>query len=149
MWVLACPLTFFLQSYYIRPSFFSESLNSRDSDPGVTWQVLLPPSPPRFVPCFFIARKIQLFFPSSTRVELWLPTLGALSSFVVDLFLFLQIYSKCHHGGIRTHGPILVLGTRVISRPPERPAKPVQKKCMSNPNKQKANQRLYFVSYRH
>ena len=34
-----------------------------------------PPSPVRFVPCIFIARRFQLFLPSSTRVELSLPTL--------------------------------------------------------------------------
>ena len=39
-----------------------------------------PPSPLRFVPSIFIARRFQLFLPSSTRVELCLPTLGALSS---------------------------------------------------------------------
>ena len=39
-----------------------------------------PPSPLQFVPCIFIARIFQLFLPSSIRVELSLPTLGALSS---------------------------------------------------------------------
>ena len=39
-----------------------------------------PPSPLRFVPCIFVARGRQPFLPSSTRVELRLPTLGALSS---------------------------------------------------------------------
>ena len=39
-----------------------------------------PPYPLRFVPCIFIARRFQLFLPSSTRVELGLPTPGALSS---------------------------------------------------------------------
>ena len=38
------------------------------------------PYPLRFVPCVFIARRFQLFLPSSTRVELFSPTLGALSS---------------------------------------------------------------------
>ena len=51
-----------------------------NSDPGSVMQVLLPPYPLRFVPCIFIARRFQLFLPSSTRVELCLPTLGALSS---------------------------------------------------------------------
>ena len=39
------------------------------------------PSPLRFVPSIFIARRFQLFLPSSTCVELCLPTLGALSNF--------------------------------------------------------------------
>ena len=40
-----------------------------------------PPSPLRYVPSFFMARVIHLHPPSSTRVELYLPTLlGALSS---------------------------------------------------------------------
>ena len=39
-----------------------------------------PPSPLRFVPCICIARRFKVFLPSSTRVELCLPTLRALSS---------------------------------------------------------------------
>ena len=39
----------------------------------------LPPYPLRFVFCIFIARRFQLYLPSSTRVELCSPTLGALS----------------------------------------------------------------------
>ena len=34
-----------------------------------------PPSSPRYVPCVFIAKRIKHFLPSSTRVELCLPTL--------------------------------------------------------------------------
>ena len=52
---------------------------SHNSDPG-SQQALLPPCPLRFVPRIFIARRFQLFLPSSTRVELCLPTLGAVSS---------------------------------------------------------------------
>ena len=61
-----------------------------------------PPSALWFVPCIFIARRFQLFLPSSTRVELRLPTLGA-----ETFFFTLQINSKSRHGGIRTHGPTL------------------------------------------
>ena len=39
-----------------------------------------PPSPVRFVPCILIAGLPQPFLPSSSRVELHIPTLGALSS---------------------------------------------------------------------
>ena len=45
-----------------------------------------PPSPLRFVRCIFIARRFQLFLPSSTRVELCLPTLRTLSSLSFLLF---------------------------------------------------------------
>ena len=44
-----------------------------------------PPSPLRLI---FIARRFQLFLPSSTRVELCLPTLRALSSSVDPFFSF-------------------------------------------------------------
>ena len=35
-----------------------------------------PPPPLRYSSCIFIARRVQHFLPSSTRVELGLPTLG-------------------------------------------------------------------------
>ena len=38
------------------------------------------PYPLLFVPCIFIAIRFQLFLPSSTRVELCFPTVGALNS---------------------------------------------------------------------
>ena len=61
----------------------------------------------RFVPFFFIAGKLQPSLPgSSTRVELRLRALGALSSSVYPL-LFLRIDSKSHRGAIRTQGPTL------------------------------------------
>ena len=54
-----------------------------------------PPTPLRFVPCIFIGRRFQLFLPSSTRIDLCLPTPGVLSA--VDPFSFLPINSKSHH----------------------------------------------------
>ena len=39
-------------------------------------------SPIRFVPCIIIAKIFRFFSPSSTRVELYLPTVGALRSFL-------------------------------------------------------------------
>ena len=65
-----------------------------------------PSSPLRQAPCVSIARRLQPFvLASPTRVELGLPTLGVLSF----SFLFLQLNSESHHGGIRTHGPTLLM----------------------------------------
>ena len=57
-------------------------IDSRNSDPGShsNSRLFSPPSPLRFTPCTFIARRLQPFLLSSTRVDLRLPTLGALSS---------------------------------------------------------------------
>ena len=54
--------------------FFSLLPPSRNSDPGSHSRLFSHPSPLRFVPCIFIARRIQHFLPSSTRVEVCLPT---------------------------------------------------------------------------
>ena len=77
-------------------SFFSIPLNifallfslppSRNSDPGSHGRLFSPPTHYDSCLAFFIARRFQLFLPSSTRVELCLPTLAALSA--VDLFFF-------------------------------------------------------------
>ena len=66
-----------------------------------------PPSPLRFVPCTFIARRFQLFLPLSTPVELCLPKLRALSSSSLLTF-FASMNSKSHHGGTGTPGLTLV-----------------------------------------
>ena len=50
----------------------------RNSEPWSLSRPFLPPYPLRFVPCIFIARIFQLSLPSSTRVELCLPSIGAL-----------------------------------------------------------------------
>ena len=72
--------TFFSIPFIIFALLFSLP-PSRNSDPGSRSRLF---SPPRrttgFVPCVFIARRFQLFLPSSIRVELCLPTLGVLSS---------------------------------------------------------------------
>ena len=55
---------------------------SRNSDPGPhVWQARPPPLLPTTARAlhFFFARRFELFLPSSTRVELRLPTLGPLS----------------------------------------------------------------------
>ena len=54
-----------------------------------------PSSPQRFGPRIFIARRLEPVLPSSTRIELRLPTISALSS---SSFYFLQVYSKSHQG---------------------------------------------------
>ena len=56
-------------TYYLRPS-------SRNSHPGSRSRLFCPPHPLRFVPCIFITRRFQLFLASSTRVELFIYTLG-------------------------------------------------------------------------
>ena len=72
-------LFFFFSSHLLSSPFFSLSLlvvtQIRGHIAGSS-----PSSPLRFVPFIFIARRLQPFFPSSTRVELRLPTLDALSS---------------------------------------------------------------------
>ena len=69
-----------------------------------------PPSLLRFAPCiFYIAKTSALSsLVDSRRIELCLPTLGALST-SVDPFLFVQINSKSDHGGTRTPGPTLLI----------------------------------------
>ena len=98
-------LFFFHPIYYLRPSFSLPP--SGNSDRGSHSRLFSPPTHYGSCLAFFIARRFQLFLPSSTRVELCLPTLGALN--YVDPFLFLQISSKSRHGGIRTHGPTLLI----------------------------------------
>ena len=52
---------------------------SRNSDPGSHGRLFSPPTHYGSCIAFFIARRFQLFLPSSIRVELCLPTLGAVS----------------------------------------------------------------------
>ena len=59
---------------YLRPSFSFPPAAVVTQIRG-HMQALVPPSPLRYVPCSFIARRFQLFPSSSTRVELRLPTL--------------------------------------------------------------------------
>ena len=54
--------------YYLHPFFLAPSLVATQIRGHIAGS--FPPSPPRFVPCIFIARRFQLFLPSSTRVEL-------------------------------------------------------------------------------
>ena len=100
-------LSFFFPSHVLSSPFFPLSLLVVTQIRGhidIAGSSL--PSPQRFVPCIIIAARLQLFLPSSTRIALCLPTLGALSRYFLFLF-FLQISSKYHHGGIRNPGPTL------------------------------------------
>ena len=88
-------LCFFFPSHFLRvlyllfffalPPIVTTSY-SRNSDLGSHSSLSFPPSHKRLVPCIFIARRFQLFLPSSTRVGLCLPTLGALSSWSFFIF---------------------------------------------------------------
>ena len=101
---------FFFSSHLLASPFFSLSLL-------VVTQILghtagsSPPSPVRSAPSWLDdnekASWISPFLPSSTPVELRLPTPGALSSvfFFIFFVAFGQIYSKSDHGGVRTPGP--------------------------------------------
>ena len=67
---------------YLRSSFVSlPPINSRNSDQESHIRLFSPP--PHY------ARRFQPFLPSSTRVELRLPTLGALSSWSFFFIFFL------------------------------------------------------------
>ena len=83
-------------------------------------RLFFPPSHLWFVLCIFIARRLQLFLLSSTRVELCLPTLGALSS-----WSFLIFANKFRISPRRDSNSQTNTGTqhsRVTTRPPGRPA---------------------------
>ena len=60
----------FIPSVIFALSLSHLHINSRNSDPGSHTAGSSPPSPLRFVPCLFIARRFQRFLPSSTRAEL-------------------------------------------------------------------------------
>ena len=113
------PFFFFLNPIYYLRITLALPPSSR-SDPGshIGPSFPLPTTVRAFI---FIARNIQHFLPSSTRVKLHLPTLlGALSS-----LLFFCIFAsevKSHHGGNRTQGPSLLIVFGVTTRPPGRPA---------------------------
>ena len=71
---------FYFPSRLLSSPFCFSLPPSRNSDPG-SRSSLFPPSPLRFEHCIYNSGRFQLFIlPSSTRVELFLPTLGALRS---------------------------------------------------------------------
>ena len=90
--------SFFYTSHVLPSPFCSLShLYSRNSDPGSHPKLFsLLPTTVR-ASHFFIAGRFQLFVSSSTRVELCLPTLGALRNWL--LFIFLQTNSKSRFEG--------------------------------------------------
>ena len=69
--------SFFFPSHLLFSPFYSLP-PSRNSDPA-SHSRLFPPTHYGSCLAFFIATRFQLFLPSSTRVELCLPTLGALN----------------------------------------------------------------------
>ena len=77
--------------FYFRPIHYPRSAlalpsPSSNPDPG-SHSGASSPSPLRYASSFFIARVVQHFLPSSTRVELCLPTLlGALRFFCIFFF---------------------------------------------------------------
>ena len=98
---------FFHPIYYVRPSILSLLVVTQIRGHITGSSPPLPTAVRDLHTWYFVfARRFQLFLPSSTRVELCLPTLGPLSRY--PFFFFLQINSKYRHGGIRTHGPTLV-----------------------------------------
>ena len=87
--------------YCLRPSFLSPSYQ------GIILIVVIQiqghiagssPSRQRFA--FFIARRFQLFLPSSTRVELCLPTLGALGNKLLIFLCFRKYIPSLTTAGI-------------------------------------------------
>ena len=90
--VLFVFLTIFYLIFYLRPSFISSS-HSRSSDPGSHSMFFSSLCTAVRALHFFIARRLQSFLPSSTRVELRLRTLHT----QLILLFFLQNYSKSHH----------------------------------------------------
>ena len=93
---------------YCCPSFFSvPPINSRNSNPGSRRAGSSGPSPPRFVPCIFIARRLSPLssLADSRRIA---PTHARRSQQVIIFSFFAKKNSKSHHGGIRTPGPTLL-----------------------------------------
>ena len=92
-------LFFFFPSHLLSSPFYLYPfpLSRNSDDPGSHSKLFSPPTHYGSCLAFFIARRFQLFLLSSTRVELCLPTLGA-----VDPFFILANKFESHHGGIRT-----------------------------------------------
>ena len=100
--------SFFFSSHLLSSPFFSLSLlvvkQIRGHIAGPS-----PPSPPRFVPGIFNARKVQ-FFPRrlASNCAYSYPRY-ALSAGDPLFFFLMQIISKSHHGRIRILGPTLLI----------------------------------------
>ena len=103
---------FFLSLFFFSMTFIIFALlfsipPSRNSDPGSHSRLFCPPYPLRFVPCIFYREKISALSSLVDSRRMWLPTLGALSSW--SFFIFANKFKILPHGGIRTHGQTLVL----------------------------------------
>ena len=105
---------FFHPIYYLGPSFLSLLciLLVTQIRAHIRTRLFSPLPLIMFVPCMFIAERFQLFHPSSTGVELRLPTLviGALTTQHLILFIFCKLMKYVpHHGGIRLPEPTLFI----------------------------------------
>ena len=96
---------------YLRPSFLFPSYSTvtvtqiRGHIAGSS-----PPSPLRFEPCILSREDFSSSLVDSRRIVLTHAMYSSRRSQQLILFIvILQINSKSHHGGIRTHGPLLIL----------------------------------------
>ena len=81
------PFIIFALRFFLPPS--------PNSDPGSHSRLFPLPTHYGSFLAFFIKRRFQLFLPSSTRVELCLPTLGALRGFLSFFFFFCKYIQNC------------------------------------------------------
>ena len=95
---------YFFPSHLLSSPFFFSLPLSRNSDPG-SYCRFFPPLPTTYGSSLFIARKDSTLssLVDSRRVA---PTHARRSQQLI-LHYFCKIYSKSHHGGIRTPGPTL------------------------------------------
>ena len=86
------PLLFYFFPFFSIPFMIFALLfalpPSRNSDPGSHSRLFSPPTHYGSRLAFFFREKIFALLPSSTRVELCLPTLGALSSYPFFIFAY-------------------------------------------------------------
>ena len=104
------PSVCFFSFLHIVPCLFFALLYARPLGVTQIWGHIAGaylPLPPQLRALRFLSRQdLQPFLPSSTRVEVRLPTLGALSSWFL-FFCFKNSHS--HRGGIRTPGSTLLV----------------------------------------
>ena len=81
------PLQYIIFAILFSYSPSNININSRNSDPGSHPYVAgSSPSPLRFVPFIFIARRLPPFLPSSTRVDCAYPRYEAFSAVILFVF---------------------------------------------------------------
>ena len=101
--------TFFLFLFFPIPFIIFARLfslpPSRNSDPGSHSR--LPPYPLGFVPCIFYCEKISALSSLVDARRIVITHARRFQQLI--LFSFLRKNSKSRHGGIRTHGPTLLI----------------------------------------